>query len=64
MIIHTAVEIISPGYWEDFDDWVFGIMMLPFGVLSTYLLYQGLEATWKKNSAKILIDPFDLEEKY
>lgn len=62
IIIGAVVEIISPGYWEDFDEMVLGILMLPFGILSTYLLYLSLETFWKKNSVSALIDPFDLEE--
>lgn len=62
IIIGTVVEIITPGYWDDFNEMLFGIMMLPFGILSTYLLYISLERSWKKNSAVSMIDPMDLDD--
>ena len=44
-----TMEILNPGYLDTFDDTLFGVFMLPFGLLSCYLLYKYLEKTWKKN---------------
>ena len=47
--IGIITEIVSPGAIGSIDDTVLGIMMLPFGILSCYLLYKYFEKTWKKN---------------
>jgi len=49
-IVGIIVEIISPGYVDSINDTLLGIIMLPFGILSCYLLYKYLEKTWKKNN--------------
>ncbi|WP_291866277.1 hypothetical protein [Maribacter sp.] len=49
-------EIVSPGFSETFNETLFGFIMLPFGILSCYLLYKYLEKTWKKNRPKNEID--------
>ena len=50
VIAGIIAEIISPGFVDTFSDSLFGILMLPFGILSCYLLYKYLEKTWKKNN--------------
>ena len=57
-IIGIIAEIISTGFLDTFDDSIFGLLMLPFGILSCYLLYKYLEKTWKKNKPDLnkLID--------
>jgi len=57
-IIGMLGEIISPGVLDSLNDTVFGLFMLPFGILSCYLLYKYLENTWKKNNPNpdVLID--------
>lgn len=45
----VIVEMISPGFLDDVNDMAFGIFMIPFGILSCYLLYSYLEKTWIKN---------------
>lgn len=49
VIIGILAEIFSPGILDTFNDSLFGILMLPFGILSCYLLYKYLEKTWEKN---------------
>lgn len=47
MIIGVIIEIISPGYVENMDDLVLNLIILPFGILSTYSLYKLIENRWK-----------------
>lgn len=49
-------EIISPGYFETVNELLFGILMLPLGILSCFILYKYLEKRWKKTT----INPVDL----
>ncbi len=56
VIIGIMMEIISPGFFDTFNETLFGFLMLPFGILSCYLLYKYLEKTWKKNNP----DPIEL----
>lgn len=44
-----VAEIMSPGFIDSINETLLSIMMLPFGILSCYLLYKYLEKTWKKN---------------
>jgi membrane protein DedA with SNARE-associated domain len=62
LILGTAVEIISPGYWDNFNEMLFSLLMLPFGILSTYLWYKYLENSWKNNKTDPLINSNELEE--
>lgn len=48
-IVMGLGEIFSPGFIDTFNETILGIMMIPFGLLSCYLLYKYLEKTWKKN---------------
>ncbi|KAB1066551.1 hypothetical protein F6U93_14125 [Tamlana haliotis] len=48
-IIGLLFELFSPGSIEGVNDTLLGILMLPFGILSCYLLYKFLENKWKKN---------------
>ncbi len=56
VIIGIMMEIISPGFFDTFNETLFSFLMLPFGILSCYLLYKYLEKTWKKNNP----DPIEL----
>ena len=56
IIVGIMAEIISPLFLETFNETLFGLLMLPFGILSCYLLYKYLEKTWSKNSQ----DPIEL----
>lgn len=49
IITGIIAEIFSPGFIDTFNETLFGFLMLPFGLLSCYLLYKYLEKTWKKN---------------
>lgn len=60
LVIGVAVEMSSPGYWDDFNEMLFSLFMLPFGILSTYLLYKYLEKSWKSKS-DILIESIEVE---
>jgi uncharacterized membrane protein HdeD (DUF308 family) len=47
--IGIILELVSPGAIDSIDDTLLGVMMLPFGILSCYLLYKYLDKTWEKN---------------
>ncbi len=47
--IGVIAEIISPGFFDGFNETILGLIVLPFGILSCYLLYKYLDKTWKKN---------------
>ncbi|MDO6596914.1 hypothetical protein Q4512_08295 [Oceanihabitans sp. 2_MG-2023] len=49
LIIGVSVELISPGFLDTFNETLLSFLMLPFGILSCYLLYKYLEKIWKKN---------------
>ncbi len=52
IIFSIIAEVISPGYIDGFNENLFGLLMLPFGVLSCYLLYMFLEKKWGKEKPK------------
>ncbi len=56
LIIGIIAEIVSPGFFDTFNETGFGILMIPFGLLCCYLLYKYLEKIWKKNNP----DPVEL----
>ncbi|QLE01693.1 hypothetical protein HX109_09035 [Galbibacter sp. BG1] len=47
--IGILVEVFSPGLLDNANETLFGFLMLPFGILSCYLLYKFLEKTWEQN---------------
>lgn len=61
IIIAVLVEIIAPGAWENFNDLLLGLLMVPFGILSTYGLFKFLEKYWKKKALDKVIQPIELE---
>ncbi|WP_405296668.1 hypothetical protein [Algibacter sp. Ld11] len=56
-------ELVAPGAIDGVNDTLLGIIMLPFGLLSAYLLYKYLEKTWEKNkpNTDVMIDEIGLE---
>jgi uncharacterized membrane protein len=40
------------------SEFFLGVILLPFGILATYLLYKGLELNWKKED-KIIANHID-----
>lgn len=62
LVFGLVIEILSPGYFEDFNEMLFDVMLIPVGVLSTYMLYKFLEATWRLNKPDPLINSIDVEE--
>lgn len=56
LITGIAAELLYPGSIENTNETVLGILMLPFGVLTCYLLYKYLEKTWEKNKPENEID--------
>ena len=47
-LLGLVAELISPGFFDDFNETLLGFIILPFGLLTCYLLYLYLEKTWKK----------------
>lgn len=47
-ILGFAIEIISPGYINNFNDVTIGLLTIPFGLLTCYILYHYLEKKWKR----------------
>ena len=45
-LIGIFAELISPGWLDEINEWLFGIMALPFGIFSTWGLYIWLERRW------------------
>ena len=45
----VLADIFSPGYIDTMNETLLGVLALPFGILSCYLLFKYLEKTWKKN---------------
>lgn len=60
LVLGAVVEFNSPGYWDDSNEMLFGLMMLPFGILSTYLWYKYLERSWKKSTSDISVPSGDV----
>ena len=54
IIFGIIAELVSPGFIDTFNETLFGFMMLPFSLLTTYLLYKYLDKTWKKNDPRSL----------
>lgn len=46
------LAIFTPNFLDSESDRVIGLISLPFGVLSCYLLYKYFEKTWEKNKPK------------
>ena len=63
ILIVTILELSAPETINGLNDTVLGIMMLPFGILSTYLVYKYLEKTWRKNKPVNEINQIGREEK-
>jgi len=48
-ILGIIIEIISPGFIDTINDLLLGIMIIPFGILTCYLLYIALKKRWKND---------------
>lgn len=49
----VILEVYSPGYIDGINETLFGVFMIPFGLLSCYLLYLFLEKNWKKTASDL-----------
>ncbi|MBL55876.1 MAG: hypothetical protein CMP61_01685 [Flavobacteriales bacterium] len=52
-LLGIVMEIISPGFFDSFNEILLGIMFIPFGILSCYLFYKFLDKKWKKNKFNV-----------
>lgn len=48
VIVFSIIEFGLDGYIDDYSDKALSIMIMPFGILSTYLLYKFFERKWEK----------------
>ena len=48
-ITGIVIELTAPGAIDSINETLLGLMMLPFGILSCYLLYKYLDKTWEKS---------------
>lgn len=61
-LIGGVIEIMVPGYVDTMNELLAGLVTVPFGILSTYILYDHLKKSWEKNSSEKVIDPTEVEE--
>ena len=47
-IAGIVMELVSPGFVDTMNEMLFGILMIPLGVLCCYIFYKALESSWKK----------------
>ena len=59
-IIGIIAEIYSPGFLDSVNENIFSIFMIPFGLLTSYLLYKYLDKKWQKNILNPNPEPIDL----
>ena len=52
ILIGIITEIVSPDFFVGFNETVFALILIPFGLLCCYLLYNYLEKTWKRNDPR------------
>ena len=55
-LVGIIFAFTAPEALEAINETLLGIMMLPFGILSCYLLYKYLDKTWVKNKPVDEID--------
>ena len=58
IMIGIVMELLNPGFFDTFNETLFSLLMVPFGLLGCYLLYKFLEKKWKRD----YVEPFDLIE--
>ena len=56
LAIFTIIEIVSPKYTDTINEFLFGLIMVPFGILSCYLFYDYLKRSWKSFEQDIIFD--------
>lgn len=56
MVIGTILEIISPGFIDEINESLYGLMMIPFGLISSYLFYDYLKRSWRPVEQDIIFD--------
>ena len=54
-LVGIIMELSSPGFIDSYNETLFGVLMIPFGLLSCFLLYKYLQKTWKQN----YVNPID-----
>lgn len=49
VITGIILELTAPDTLENINETLLGLLMLPFGILSCYILYKQLEKNWDRN---------------
>lgn len=57
-ILGIIIELTSPGYIETMNDFVLGLIAIPFGLITCYSLYKILENAWRNK----VLGPDDIIE--
>ena len=52
-IVGAILETISPGFIDNINEYLYGILMVPFGLISCYLFYDYLKRSWRRVSSDL-----------
>lgn len=50
------IELIWPGAVESINEFLFGLMLLPFGIAGTYLLYYYFKRSWERQASQLGVE--------
>ncbi|NRB60359.1 MAG: hypothetical protein HRU50_10545 [Winogradskyella sp.] len=55
-LIGIILGLTAPDTLENMNEMLLGLLMIPFGILSCYILYKQLEKNWERNKPVNEID--------
>ena len=44
-------EVVSPGYIDTINEYALGLLSVPFGLITCFLIYKYLKKQWQKSSS-------------
>ena len=50
------IELIWPGAVDTINEFLFGLMLLPFGIAGTYLLYYYFKRSWESKAPQLGVE--------
>ncbi|MFD2825546.1 hypothetical protein ACFSYG_03615 [Leeuwenhoekiella polynyae] len=59
ILLGIFIELIAPGYFDTINDFLLSLMLLPFGIACTYLLYYYFKRSWERQAPEIIIEDSD-----
>jgi len=62
ILLGIFIELIAPGSFDTINDFLMSLMLVPFGIAATYLLYYYFKRSWEKQAPEILIEESDSKE--